>query len=47
MKAKKEGRKPTIYIESGKKATAIAGYPKKQLPHVAKDVVKRQLAKGK
>jgi hypothetical protein len=40
-------KKPTVMIESGKKASAITGYSKKELPGIAKKVVKRHLSKRK
>jgi hypothetical protein len=40
-------KRPTVIIESGKTASSILGYPKKELPSVAKKVVKRQLSKRK
>ena len=43
----KKQNKPTVIVESGKKASAIFGYSKKELPGVAKKVVKRQLTKGR
>lgn len=41
----KKRKKPTVYIESGNRATAIVGHSKKSLPEISKKVVKRQLSK--
>lgn len=41
------GRKTTVHIESNRTATAIVGYPKKEVPEVAKKVVKRQINKSR
>jgi hypothetical protein len=41
----KKQTKPLIYIKSGKTSSVIVGYTKKELPSIAKKVVKGQLSK--
>jgi hypothetical protein len=41
----KKIKKPTVFIESGKTASAIVGFSKKELPEIAKKTIKRNLRK--
>lgn len=43
----KNREKPTVIIEAGNTASAIVGFNKKEVPQIAKKVVKRSLNKKK